>query len=117
MPSLYVNPESGGYELVDGALLQEHPSVIKANMLLLQPIGTYVYDTTMGNPLVNYQGNLTKANIINGLTTCLTPLLKTNDLVNFSVTKLELTLTKKWKAYITALLPDGNIAVLNWKQK
>ena len=116
--SLYVEPTTGGYELIDNKLTQTHPSVVKCNNILLQRVGAYIYNLESGNPLVDYTGEITQSFIINSINICLTPLVNNNDILDFTILNIEssTTIKNRFTISIQVTLPNGDTPILNYKQ-
>lgn len=117
MFSTYLDPQSGGYVLVDNKLMVVNSTVSKANRLLCQKIGDDLQYPTLGNPIYNYQRSLQRDDVINAINVCLSPLLNSGEISNIKILNLVLSLTKRWQANIELILPDGSSEPLEWKHK
>lgn len=116
MKSIYVNPQTGGYERVDNRLEYVQSGVNACNMLLMQPVGSYLYDKEIGNPLLSYQRLPTRQEVVNGIAYCLTPLLNTSQIISATVVSYQVTALGKAKIVIDIVLPNGDKTPLIWKQ-
>jgi len=114
MRSLYVNPTTGGYVRVGNKLQYAPSAVVKANMLLLQPVGSNLYYPNLGNPLLTVQGTLSKNQVVNGINACLAPLISSGDIVNVTIISYTLSSFNKPQVKLEILLPSGEKPELSW---
>lgn len=117
--SLYVDPTTGGYSVVNNTMAHVHPSIVKASNLLCQARGRYIYNLQSGNPLINNPDNFTQSEIVNAINICLTPLVNSGDLINFTVINITAStvIRNRYIISIELLLPNGQSHILNWKTK
>lgn len=117
MRSIYVEPTTGGYQRQENSIAYAPSAVTKANMLLLQPVGSYIYDITMGNPLIEMNKLPTKTETVAGISACLLPLTQSGDIVSVTVTSYRITVFGKAAITIQLVLPSGENAEITWTQK
>lgn len=117
MISTYINPQLHGYEVIHNQLAQTNSAITKANILLLMPVGSYIYDINKGNPLINIKERLTVTEITNGISQCLSPLITAGDILNVVVQQVRLSAFQRIIVAIKITLPNGEDAILNWNQK
>jgi len=115
MNSTYLNPKTDGYDLVDNEYLETQSAISKANVLLLMPIGSYIYNMKMGNPLLNKKGLLNKSEIENDINYALQPLLDSGDITAVSILEISITPTKKNIIKIQITLPTGK-EIIDWSR-
>ena len=115
--SLYVDPVTGGYSVINNTMAHVHPSIVKVSNLLCQARGKYIYNIQSGNPLINNPDDFTQNEIINAINICLTPLVNSGDLINFTVINITAStvIRKRYTISIELLLPNGQTHILNWK--
>lgn len=105
--SLYVDPVTGGYLSNNNRLIQYSSAINKANCLLLQPIGSNIYNMKQGNPLINKTRRSSLSEITADINSCLQPLLSSGDIVALNIAKIEY--GYKPKIFIDVTLSDGSI--------
>lgn len=115
--SIYVEPVAGGYVRDANKIAYAPTAVTKANILLLQPLGSYIYNPEMGNPLLEFNRLPTKSEVVNGIGYCLNPLVANGDVVNVTVQSYAINVFSKATVTIALLLPTGETAEISWKQR
>lgn len=114
--SILVNGDTGGYELINSKLVIAQSAITKCNILLSQPVGGYIYNLKMGNPLITTKNLLTQNEIINGLNYALQPVLNSGEISAFTILKMIITPTQRTKIYLSIDLPSGESQILIWEQ-
>lgn len=114
---IYVEPLSGGYILQNNKIVYVDTVVNKINMLLSMRIGSYLYAPTNGNPLLDIDGPLSLTDISDGITTCLQPLIQSQQITNVVIQSVSPNriLTNKYIINIAVTLPNGNQPLIIWK--
>lgn len=112
----YIIPDTGGYELINGELMQCHPTVNKANRLLTQVIGNDVANPTYGNPLITTK-NITINDIASGINYALSPLTSTGEISNLQINEIRRTIRGRWNVTLTITLAgESDPLPLVWTQ-
>lgn len=114
--SLYINPQTGGYESENSTLIKINSTVNKANLLLSQPIGSNIYAMNEGNPLLNETGLIPISEISAGINTCLAPLVNSGEITTLTLLSVELSPTFRYRTQIAITLPNGTTETINWKR-
>lgn len=112
---LYINPVTGGYEEIDGKITLVQTAINKANVLLSQPIGSYIYAPEQGNPLLDIQGIISLQEIKDGITTCLESLVQNGDITTVDIINWQYDeVTQRYTINIKLTLPSGEQPLLTW---
>lgn len=112
----YIDPMTGGYTIINNSLVTVAPVVNKANVLLSMPTNTYLYAFNNGNPLLSTQGLLSRSAIVNGINTCLAPLLQNNSITSVEVLSIQLNEVFEYTVNIKIIYPSGGSDTLTWKR-
>lgn len=111
---IYINPVTGGYELRNNKFTYVDVTVNKINVLLNMKIGSYIYASTYGNPLLSSTGLLSLSEISQGINTCLQPLLQLQEITNVVIKDIQITPTNRYIINIGITLPNGNQPLITW---
>ena len=114
--SIYVEPVTGGYIREVNRIAYAPTAVTKANILLKQPLGAYIYNPEIGNPLLDMNRLPTKTEVVNGIGSCLQPLIANGDIVKATVETYKINAFSKASVTILIVLPTGETANITWKQ-
>jgi len=112
----YIDPATGGYDIVNNLLVTVAPVINKVNVLLSMPLNTYLYAFNNGNPLLNTTGLLSRSEIVNGINVCLSPLLQNNSITSVEVLSIQLNETFEYSINIKIIYPSGGFDELTWKR-
>lgn len=115
MKTVYINPVTGGYDYINGNLVMVHPTVNKANRLLLQRIGGDMANPTYGNPLYTTK-NITADDVKNGINYALLPLTSTGEITRIQNIKVIRTIRNRWNATFEIVIANSNIELLSWSE-
>lgn len=115
MKTAYINPVTGGYEYVNGSLVLVHPTVNKANRLLLQRIGGDMANPSYGNPLYTTK-NITADDVKDGINYALLPLTSTGEITRIENIKVTKTIRNRWNATFTIIISSADPITLSWSE-
>jgi hypothetical protein len=116
MNGLYVDQTTGGYNLFEGGLEQRVTVATKANILLSTPLGTYIYDRSIGNSLINQPNLPSRSSIVNAINQCLNPLLLSGEISELLIEKIELSVAFRYKIFLVLVLPNGSQETMFWSK-
>ncbi len=114
---IYVDPQTGGYILMSNKLTYVDTVINKINILLDMRIGSYLYAPTDGNPLLDMEGPLSLTDVSQAITTCLHPLIQSQEITNVLILNLQgnKILSNKYIINMAVTLPNGNQPLISWK--
>lgn len=112
---IYIDPITGGYELINNKFTYVETAVNKANVLLTMKLNSYLYAPQDGNSLLNEQGIMPITNISKGINACLQPLITNGDITNVTILSWEYsTITQRYKINLLLNLPNGESPLITW---
>ena len=116
MDSLYIEPETGGYITKDNKIVSLDSIISKINTLLLQPLGSNIYDLKSGNPLIDQQGIITPNDLAVGINKCLNPLMVSGDILSVVILSYSVDrITRRYTVNINATISNGTNVKLTWR--
>lgn len=114
--NLYVSPQTGGYIFVDGALATISTGINQLNFSLAQPLGSYIYNKDMGNPLLNIRGIATASQIRQAISYVASPIIASGNLISVTVMEYSLSITRKNRITIKAVCPITGENEITWSK-
>lgn len=112
----YLDPITGGYDLIDNKMVTANATVSKANRLLLQKVGADMANPTYGNPTAGITTQLSPSIIIDGINSALLPLTISSEITLVTIISVSRTILQRWKAEIEITLPSGETLPIFWTQ-
>lgn len=114
MNSLYIDPLTGGYIIVDNDIVKANSTISKINVLLKQRIDKNIYALDEGNPILSATGILSNTEIINGINYCLKSLISDGEITSLNIDKFKYSNTGKLTIDMTVILHNGLNVPLQW---
>lgn len=113
--STYINPENGDYVLLNGTILNNNSLLAEIYFRLNTPLGSYIYDKTLGNKLlmINYVPNTTT--ILQSISNALSPLTQSKRLINVNI-QLVVQLGNSYTVNITGQDNTGKPIEFKWRK-
>lgn len=111
--STYINSETGDYVIQNGVLINSNSLLAEIFFCLDTPLGSYIYDLSLGNDILNYSYGLPEPQIMQLLENALSPLTSTNRLKNVNI-KILVALQTTYSVMINCTDNTGQPIQLKW---
>lgn len=110
---VYIQPDNGDYLLLNGAIQNNNSLLTEMYFALNTPLGSYIYDQTLGNQLLNLQYVPKTSEITSMLTNALTPLISANRIKNVQI-QIILAISNSYSVLINCVDSTGNPVEFKW---
>jgi phage gp46-like protein len=109
--------QNGNYILQNGQLLNNNSLITEIYMAVVAPLGTYLYDPTLGSELLAYlnTGNITRTGIIDIVNNALQPLIVAGRIAQNPQIVITFFVVNKVAFTINAVDSTGEPIIFNWQ--